>query len=246
MSVFSEIRDVFRPVGREFLESPPLQRIFRREITSQHYKSYLRQVFHHARENPQLQALATVHFRGPQRNLVKAFLKHATSEIGHDQLALNDIEALGGNTDDVHKENPLPETSALLAFGFYQIYNLNPVGYLGYLFFLEFLPTTHGAEVLAALAACDIPERAMSFLIDHSRIDVGHNRLMERYIDGLVRDDRDIDSINYAIKATGRLYSGMLAASFDEADRPKFWGASSEERMRSAVKSERQAEAEYT
>jgi pyrroloquinoline quinone (PQQ) biosynthesis protein C len=186
-------------------------------MTVEEYRSILRQIFHHTRENPQLQALATVYFRGRQRDLVRSFYAHAASEIGHDQLALNDFVTLGGDGSMVPYENPLPATTALLAYGFYQIYNLNPIGYLGYLLFLEFTPTQAGGAMMQQLARNGVPPNAMTFLKDHTEIDVGHNRLMEKYIGGLVKSERDLDCIDYAMKTTGHLYAGMLAQAMDDA-----------------------------
>jgi hypothetical protein len=128
------------------------------------------------------------------------------------------------------RENPQPATSALLAFGFYQIYVRNPVGYLGYLFFLEFTPTQGGAAYMERLAALGVPGEAMTFLQDHTTIDQGHNRLMETYIDDLVRDQNDIDVIVYAMRTTTCLYANMIEEAFKQADAPVDYGLSADER----------------
>ena len=179
-------------------------------MTQPEYRSVLREIFHHTREKPHLQALATVYFRGRQRDAIRLFYTHAASEIGHDQLALNDFVTLGGDAEDVPYRNPLPATSALLAFGFYQVYNLNPLGYLGYLFFLEFIGTGAGGELMGWLRKIGVPDSALTFLKDHTEIDVGHNRLMEKYSAQLLRSERDVDSVVYAMKTTSYLYSQMI------------------------------------
>ena len=92
-----------------------------------------------------------MYFRGHEREMVKPFFRHATSEIGHDQLALNDMIALGEDVSDIPQGQPLPATTALLAYPFYQIGYHGHMGYLGYLYFLEFTPTTMGAGLLQAL-----------------------------------------------------------------------------------------------
>ena len=88
-----------------------------------HYKSYLEQTYHYTKNNPQIQALATVYFRGKDRDFVKLFYKHAISEVGHDLMALQDLETLGGDATVVKKQYPLPSTIALNSFVFWQIYN---------------------------------------------------------------------------------------------------------------------------
>lgn len=216
--MFERIQEAFQPTLEGFLASAPMTALREGRMNVQHYRSILREIYHHTRENPQLQALATVYFRGRQRDFVRGFYAHAASEIGHDQLALNDFITLGGDAANVPYQNPLPATTALLAYGFYQIYNLNPLGYLGYLFFLEFTPTQSGQSMMAALSAAGVPQTAMSFLRDHAEIDVGHNKLMKKYVDGLVRTAADVDCIAYAMRTTGFLYAQMLQQAMDSAE----------------------------
>lgn len=229
--MFDSISARFRPTLDTFFRSRPVLRLMSGDINPSHYRAVLREIFHHTRENPQLQALATVYFRGRQRDLVRSFLAHAASEIGHDQLALNDFVTMGGDARDVPYQNPLPATTALISFGFYQVYNLNPLGYLGYLFFLEFMPTNSGAGLMSALAKVGIPSTAMTFLRDHTEIDIGHNKLMRKYVDGLVASESDIDTIDYAMKTTGFLYAQMLDQAISDADAPSATGWNWEEAL---------------
>ena len=215
-----QIQEGFQPILETFMGCRTITLLMEGQITVEHYKSILRQIFHHTRENPQLQALSTVSFRGRQREVIQRFYRHATSEIGHDQLALNDFKTLGGDASSVPYENPLPATLALLGYGFYEVYNRNPLGYLGYLFFLEFTPTTAGNGVMDALRAAGIPDRAMTFLKDHTVIDIGHNRLMEGYVADLVRHDWQADIVVAAMHTTGNLYANMLDGAVAFANAP--------------------------
>jgi hypothetical protein len=246
MSAFQQLKTAFEPVQVQFLQSQALRRLGEGRLTAAHYASYLRQVFHHTRENPQIQALATVYFRGHQRAAIKRFFKHASSEIGHDQLALEDLKTLGEDVDALPYENPLPETTALLAFPFYQIHNLNPVGYLGYLFFLEFLPTGSGGALMTALDRVGVPRTAMRFLHDHSTIDVGHNRMMENYAEILITTQRELRSVVYAMQVTGVLYARMIEAAFAAAELPLDYGLSAEEYSSLDVDSRRERRDEKT
>jgi Iron-containing redox enzyme len=229
MSTFHELTIAFRAVQGSFLQSAGLRRLQEGNISLAHYAAYLTQVFHHTRENPQIQALATVYFRGHQRAAIKRFFRHASSEIGHDQLALDDLRELGATVDALPFQNPLPETTALISFPFYQIHNLNPVGYLGYLYFLEFLPTGSGGALMDALAGAGVPRTAMRFLHDHATIDVAHNRMMETYAETLITTERELRSVIYAMHVTGTLYASMIGAALASADRPVDYGFSPEE-----------------
>jgi len=212
------LKKQFQPILEDFLTSSAITHLASGNLTTEAYRSYLRQTFYYVRENPQLQALATIYFRGRQRDMIKGFYAHASSEIGHEQLALNDFVTLGGDDTYTPYQNPLPATTALTSFAYYQIYNQNPLGYLGYLFFLEFVPTQAGDAISQHLRTAGVPENAMTFLRDHMEIDVSHNRLMEQYAKRLLKTEADLAAVHYAMKTTGYLYAQMINAAFEDAD----------------------------
>ena len=229
MQTTTKIRSSFEDTIARFHASPALEALTGGRVTLAHYKAILREIYHYSKEDPQIQALAAVYFRGDDRASVKMFLKHAISEIGHDRMALADLEALGEDVSLVALSNPLPATIALTAFPFYQIQYANPVGYLGYLYFLEHMPTAAGKGYAAALAAAGVPEAAMSFLHEHTTVDVAHNKLMEEYVSRLVRTEADLDAVCYAIEVTGDLYAKMLWAAICDAEQPRPRGVRHEE-----------------
>lgn len=229
---FARLRQAFQGVMADFSQTPVMRQLLTGHLTVKHYKQILRQIYHYTRDNPQIQALAAVHFRGTDRDAVRMFFRHASSEIGHDQMALNDLASLGEDVSSIPIENPLPETAAFNAFVFHLIQHANPVGYLGYLYFLEFLPTSSGAAYMDILERTGIPRAAMTFLAEHTTVDVHHNRLMEQYAERLIRDQDDFDAVVYAMRATARLYAAMLQAAIEQADHPTNWGIAHHERRR--------------
>lgn len=221
MTHFDALHGHFAQILARFESRPAIRGMLDTKLGIAHYAAILRQIFHQARENPQIQAYATARFRGRQRESIKRFLQHATAEIGHDRMALDDLAALGVDTRAVPDERPAPATIALTSFAYYQCSHLNPVGYLGYLFFLEFMPTTSGERYVQALARLGVPEKAMGFLLEHAKVDVHHNRLMERYVQDLVVTADDRDAVCYAMEVTGELYGVMLDGACDSvAARP--------------------------
>src|SRR5262249_1171628 len=126
------------------------------------------------------------------------------------------------DTDAIPRENPLPTTTSLISFPFYAIQYRGPLSYLGYLYFLEFLPTSRGAEIAAALSAIGVPAESMSFLHEHRTVHVHPNRLMKRYADEMVRTDADVAEVIYAMEVTGRLFEGMLSGAFEAVDQGLF------------------------
>ena len=218
MDANQQLAAAFEDVIANFNDSPGMRRFRNGNINKAHYAALLREVYFYTRENPQLQAGATLYFQGRQRELVRDFLRHATSEIGHDQLALNDIAALGFSTDGITQGRPLPSTLALTAFAYYQITGKNAVGYLGYLYFLEFMPVRSGADYISGLTKLEVPIEATSFLQDHSVIDVGHSQAMTEYAAALTTSQRDIDDVIYAMRVTGELYSTFVQRTLESVD----------------------------
>jgi predicted GNAT family N-acyltransferase len=219
MTTMDRLRADFSCIAEPFNASPAVARLRRGEATVAEYASLMTAIAQQARENPQIQAYATAFFRGHQRELVGLFCKHAVSEIGHDQLASDDVATLGYATDGLFKQQPLPTTIALTAYAYYTISHIGPVSYLGYLFFLEFLPTAFGAEYLQALDAIGVHADARTFIQDHATIDVGHNKLMERYVDQLITNEDEYESVRFAMEVTGKLYANMVEEAFARADR---------------------------
>jgi pyrroloquinoline quinone (PQQ) biosynthesis protein C len=223
---------VFLDAMKRFGESRAILALRGGQFTVRHYKCVLKEIYHYAKEDPQIQALASVYFRGEDRAAVKMFLKHATAEIGHELMALKDLKALGEDVSEIPYSNPLPSTIALTAFPFYQIHYQNPIGYLGYLYFLEHMPTKSGPGYMEALKKAGVPDNALGFLQEHTTVDVGHNRLMQEYLMRLVRSDSDLQSVSYAIQVTAQLYADMLWGAMESAEKPVDYGFNSVELAR--------------
>jgi Iron-containing redox enzyme len=219
MTPFEDLSAAWATVERRFMGSTPIKRLLAGDLAPVHYAAYLRETYFYTRENPQIQALATAWFRGADRQMVKPFLRHALSEVGHDALALADLKTLGWKIDSVPEERPLPSTTPLISFPFYAIQYRSPLSYLGYLFFLEFLPTAQGADIAAALTRVGVPTSAMTFLAEHRAIDVHHNRLMKEYAATMLRSASDIDEVVYCMEVTCELYAIMVDGAFESADR---------------------------
>ena len=232
MTTFNDIKQCFDDTLTRFESGAAISALMAGQATGQQYAAILRQIYFQARENPQIQAYATAHFRGAQRDSVRRFLQHATAEIGHDQLARNDLDALGVDTSELPLENPAPTTIALTSFAYFQISHLNPVGYLGYLFFLEFMPTSAGQRYGQQLLEAGVPKEALSFLMEHAHVDVAHNRLMEKYVDGLVTTQADLEAVKYAVRVTGDLYARMLEQAMFDPQSELGFGRAPEEQAR--------------
>lgn len=218
---FNRAKSHFELEMNNFLQTESMKMLTAGGVTLDQYKSWLREVYYYVRENPQIQTFGAVYFRGKQRFMVRNVFKHALSEVGHEQLALNDYAALGGETKLIPYKNPLPSTTALTAFAYYQIHNKNPLGYLGYLFFLEFISTQLPQSVVDAFGdKVNVPDTAFTYLREHFELDMDHNRLIERYFDELVRTEADFEAIRYAMSVTANLFAKMVDGAIANVENP--------------------------
>lgn len=223
MTPFECLQEAWKPIEAEFMDSAPMRRLANQNLTLAHYAAYLRETYYYTRENPQIQAACTTYFRGRERTLVKTFLHHAISEVGHDALALNDLRFLGFDTSDIPEQKPLPNTLALISFPFYAMQYRSQYSYLGYLYFLEFLPNSLGENILASLRQAWIPETALSFLREHNAVDAHHNKLMIRYANEMLTSSAAREEAIYCMEVTSTLFVNMLDGAFrsiDEARSP--------------------------
>lgn len=218
------IQKAFEACLSEFSDSPIVRRIVSGECSVEAYQGILTQIFFQTRENPQLQGFATMRFRGSERTQVGTFLAHARSEVGHDEMARQDLATLGCDVEDLPSGNPLPATSGLVSFAFQQALCERPAGYLGYLFFLEFTPTEAGQHYREGLLKAGIPAEAMTFLDEHIGIDPAHNRLMEVYLEELLLSDADVEHFIFSMKTTAKLYELMLEQGAEVGFQPQGFG----------------------
>ncbi len=224
MNIKEELAHAFESTMVAFNASAPIAKLIAGDFKIAHYQSILREVYHYTKEDPQMQGLAAVYFRGVDRDTVKMFFKHAISEVGHDLLALKDLENMGKDVSHIASSNPLPATIALTAFPFYQIIYRNPIGYLGYLYFLEFMPTQVGHIYQAALERAGVPANALGFLMEHIEADQAHNMLMFEYLKRLIHTQDDLDAVIYTMRVSGHLYSEMLRQAMDNCENPTDYG----------------------
>ena len=210
MSKYELVKKEFDKILTELLNDPVYKKILSGDINKKFYINFIVQSGLLAGHNPQIQAYATMHFKGSQKELVKGFLKHAASECGHDQLAYNDAVTCGLTSYDVKTIKPYYETTSLTALPLYMIQFVNPVAYLGYLFYLEFLPTAIGLDVMPVLQKIGVPQDALTFIHDHATIDVGHNKLMVDYVEKLIVTEQDYTDVLYTMRTTAYLHTLMI------------------------------------
>ena len=188
------------------------------ELGLAHYKGFLMETYHNAGMNPQLQAYSTMFFKKINREMTKKFYQHSISEIGHDLLAQSDLGALGVSEDFVVNSQPLPTTRAFFANTYYRIQNYGVTAYLAYLFHLEYSPVTNGPAIMQMLKGKGIPDQALSFLHEHSTVDIQHLKLMKAYLENLIPDEKQETIFFDCLADNVILHNLMLEAAFENGE----------------------------
>ena len=194
-------------------------RLARGDFSLCHYKGFLRETYHHAGLNPQIQAMCTMFLKGRPRKIIKKFYQHAISEIGHDLLALADLGSLGVDKESIVNSRPLASTIAYNAYPLYEIQFCNPLSYLGYLFHLEFMPTQGGSDYIKSLKKVGVPDSALTFLEEHRSVDEQHNTFMKSYLEELIQNEKDLDDVIHATRNSCQLHGRMIVESFQNGEK---------------------------
>lgn len=186
-----------------------------------HYKGFLRESYHNTRQNPSTMAMFAAHVKCDDPKLKAKFLKHTAMELGHDEMALDDLRALGEEVDSIRNGRPMIAAEAMTGFIMLQIQHRNPLAFLGYIYHLEALPVHIGATAMGALGNMGIPANAFSFLREHTEADPVHVKWNQEYIKGFIKSSSDFDAVVYGMRGTAELHGMMFRAIDEDAERPR-------------------------
>ena len=192
------------------LASPIIQKCFAADITNDDYIAFLSQAFHHVKHTvPLLMAVGT-RLNDKQEWIREAVAEYIEEEIGHQEWILNDIEACGGNKEQVRHSQPAFETEMMVAYAYDLVNRVNPLGFFGMVHVLE------GTSVAVADNAADaiqnalgLPKNAFSYLRSHGSIDIEHVKFFEDLMNKI--EDKDTqDLIVNSAKKFFRLYADIF------------------------------------
>ena len=110
--------------------------------------------------------------------------EHVGEELGHDEDLLDDLEALGLDSDEVLARMPSPAVASLVGSQYYWILHYHPIAFLGFVGLMEGFPPTE--ELIRTLIArTGHPADAFRTFADHGDLDPGHRDRLDRTLDSL-------------------------------------------------------------
>lgn len=132
---------------------------------------------------------------------------------------LEDLRSLGLHSMDSVSLTPLPQTIAMAAYAHYQLVERATVGLVGYLWFFERMPRLFYPLWSAACFRGGVPEGAVRALAEGSVIDPARDEVVANCCRQLVRRPRDLGLATQSLHDTAELFSMMIDAALQRAER---------------------------
>ena len=196
----------------DLLSIPFIQHGGRGELSLESYRAFLAQAYHHVRHTTPLLMACGSRVPADKEWLRDAMAAYVEEEVGHQEWILNDIEACGGDAEQVRHEAPGMAAELMVAYAYHTVDRGNPVGFLGMVLVLE------GTSVRVATAAAGnlqqnlgLPSSAFSYLTSHGSLDLSHMDFYQKLVNRL-DDPADQECVIHCAKRFYRLYGDVFRA----------------------------------
>ncbi|WP_437569205.1 iron-containing redox enzyme family protein [Sorangium sp. So ce542] len=213
---------------------PAARRLYDGATTASEYAAFLEQIYHYVRWTRPLCAHAGARLAARcvghasetsaadgRVILAPLLLRKAEEESGHEQWALDDLAALGRDSEAVRCAEPAPATQAYIAWNRYTVEAGAPEAFLGTAYVLEALSARRAGDAAARLVArARIPgiAGAVRFLRGHADADEGHVRELAGLLATIPCPDAR-EAILLSARVTRTLYPDMIAGALAGAAR---------------------------
>ncbi|AZE17420.1 Acyl-CoA long-chain enzyme transcriptional related heme family [Pseudomonas chlororaphis subsp. aureofaciens] len=210
MSFFDRLQEATHQERNELFNLPIILDALQGQVSLDSYRAFLAQAYYHVRHTVPLMMACGARLPLRLEWLRKAVCEYIEEEYGHEQWVLDDIEACGGDRDEVRNGRPSLPIELMVSFLYDLIARDNPVGLFGMVNVLEgtsIALATHAAGSIRQRLG--LPETAFSYLSSHGSLDVEHMQTYRRLMDTL-DDPADQAAVIHASKVVYRLYTDMF------------------------------------
>jgi len=147
------------------------------------FAMYMTQVYHYAYHTARNLGLAGANLFNTDLELMHHFFEHALGEVGHEQMAYNDLKELGIPFKSEKDMPPaLPATEAMVAYVKYLSLSEKPYRSLGYHYWIE-QPYNYILSFMQALEhTMNLEKKQMSFYLMHAKIDQKHGKDIQEIV----------------------------------------------------------------
>ncbi len=180
---------------------PSLQAMLEGRLSKSDYAQFLVRLYPLVSNFCPIMAAAAGHCADRAPGLRGFLYEHVQEERGHEQMVLNDLQALGWSTEQVPTMRPTAAVQAILSFNYHGIAYEHPACVLGLVYVLELMSSLYGGKVATAISnKLDLPlSSGFTFLESHASLDEDHMaalRLLLQHPDCLGASDSILNSVD--------------------------------------------------
>jgi pyrroloquinoline quinone (PQQ) biosynthesis protein C len=212
MNFFDELQKETQSEREALLSAAPIKLALEGRLPVETYSAFLAEAFHHVKHTvPLLMACGA---RLPDRLewLREAVAEYIEEETGHQEWILQDIEALGGDSERVRHGRPGQATDVMVAYAWDTVSRRNPVGFFGMVLVLEgtsIAVASHAAEKI--MDSTGLPVTAFRYLRSHGSLDLEHMNTFEQLMNRLEQEE-DRRAVIDTARVMYRLYGDIFRA----------------------------------
>lgn len=199
-----------------FLAIPILQAGVAGAIDHATYLAFLTEAYYHVGQTAPLLMACGEHLPRHHDWLRKAVADYISEEIGHDEWILDDIRSSGGDAEAVREGTPNPATERMIAYAWYTVLRVNPVGFFGMVLVLEGTSVALATQAAGALQqSLGLPAACFTYLTSHGALDISHMEHFRSLMDRITHP-ADQQAIVHCARRMYGLY-GEIFRSLDRA-----------------------------
>jgi pyrroloquinoline quinone (PQQ) biosynthesis protein C len=189
MSNFQQLMQETAPARQQFMEIPLIQEVVRKGASKDLYLDFLTQAYHHVKCTAPLLASAAGRCSVDDYVYQATLFEYIEEERGHELWILEDINALGGDAEEVRRSAPRLPCKLMVGHAYYLIDRVSPYAMLGMIHVLEGMAVALATKAVSAirLSIASTADEGFKYLTTHSDLDVGHAEFFRNLIDKIDR-----------------------------------------------------------
>lgn len=180
------------------------------------YAIFLIETYHYVKHSSRHQALVAARFEDMDLQYRNYCLVHAREELGHEQMALQDLNSLGFKLMAQSLPEPLSSTKQFIDY----LYNVssqgNPLSRLGYTFWAEQAYSFIQPIFSLLDNELKVSKKSMSFFTNHAQIDEKHFRDVSEIIERFAKKTEDWNAIELCMRQSFSLKTKIIEQVLQE------------------------------
>ncbi len=209
MSFFNVLKESTSQEHAQLLDSPLVLDALGGRMSREQYVAFLCQAYHHVKHTVPLLMAAGSRLPEEKEWLRTAVAEYVKEEIGHQEWILNDIAACGYDAEKARQSQPNMATELMIAYAYYVIDRVNPIGFFGMVHVLEGTSIAVADRAAGSIAgSTGLPKNAFSYLSSHGALDIEHVKFLETLMDK-VEDEQDQKLIVHCARNFYHLYGDV-------------------------------------